>query len=366
MHLVNPVRILLQETPLEVLSWTLESSQGFLLYNPHSKDVEQINEPKLIITCSGELFMVQDKLYGHNHLIIMPYKGLISFDSIPYDGFFSLRYTEGQASLVNHIGLEDYLASVLPYESIPSWPDEVQKAICIACRTYTVYKIYSQRNQKNRPHFDLRNTVLDQVYRGHAKKSSIKRIVDSTKDMIITHEGDPILAMYSSICGSIIPANINSPILINAPYLKRSYACTHCKSSPLYRWTTNHSLKELEKPLHKIHPKLGELKEVRITSYDQAGIAQKVLLTGSQKQVTMAAHDFRMIFYKTIKSNACEIIPNPQTFKIKGKGWGHHIGLCQWGAHAMDIQGHTYDQILSFYYPGSVLCKLKKEHFFKS
>ncbi len=352
MHLDHPVRVLLQEKPSGEILWTFSSSHGFFLYNPHTKMVQRIHDKELLVTRIPGAFIANGKRYPYDQLFLIPNKGLISFESIPYEGTCALHDHEGRASLVNHIGLEDYLAAVLPYESIPSWPDEVQKALCIACRTYAVYKIQSERND-SLP-YDLKNTVLDQVYRGQARKTSLKKIVDETKGIIITHEGKPILAMYSAVCGSIIPAEKKSSIYTKAPYLKRPYACTHCKDQPLYSWKTTYTLKELEGPLQKVFYGLGQLKEIHIKSYDHAGIAQQLVLTGSKKTVLMCAHDFRMLFLK-IRSLCCTFSTKNGILIAQGRGHGHHIGLCQWGAYTMANLGNSYQEILEFYYPETSL-----------
>ncbi len=353
----NPVRVLLKESTPEETSWKLTSTKGFISYNPQTKQTRRLKKTDLTVTYEHGAFLLNGIRYTHDHLILVPIEGLLRCDSIPYDGYFSLHRTERKTSLVNHVDLEEYLASVLPYESIPSWPDEVQKALCIACRTYAVAKIQAHRERKTALHYDLKNTILDQVYKGHARKTNLKKIVNATKGIIITQEDTPILAMYSAVCGGIIPAEKKSSIYINAPYLKRNYACPHCKDQPLYTWKTQYTFKDLEKPLQRRFPGLGKLQDVAIESYDKAGVAQKIILTGSKKRIRMDAHDFRMLFY-TIRSLCCTFSIDKGTLTAQGKGHGHHMGLCQWGAYIMAKKGFSYQDILSFYYPETTLTML--------
>ena len=98
---------------------------------------------------------------------------------------------------------------------MPTWPDEVQKALCIACRTYAVAKVTDVRalGRDWQYPYDLKCSVMDQVYKGHEKDVSLKRIVDATKGLILTYDKKPILAMYSAVCGGVIPADKKSPLL---------------------------------------------------------------------------------------------------------------------------------------------------------
>jgi stage II sporulation protein D len=347
----TPLRILLKESD-EGLPLHFESTDGFLLYTARSTLAARIPDKKLHITYVDGAFCIQGKRYAHTHFFLIPIQGILSFESIPYDGFFALHHRAGKVEVINHVGLEDYLAAVLPYESVPSWPDEVQKALCIAARTFALSKIRSSGRFKN--HYDLKSTVLDQVYRGHEKKNALRKIIDQTKGMILTYEGKPIVAMYSAVCGGIIPAQRRSMIFKKAPYLKRTYACTFCKDQPLYRWKVHAPLKDFEKTLKKLFPTLGALKNISISSYDRAGIAQNIVLTGADTEISMKAHDFRMLFPQ-IRSLRCSCTVQKGILTAQGKGHGHHIGLCQWGAYAMAQQGYTYKEILEFYYPETTL-----------
>lgn len=355
-----PVRILLKESNVPV-EWTLTNRGGFTLYCPQDNKTSLIRDSELSITCEESTVICNG--IRSKELHILPNSGRLTFESIPYDGFFSVHASQGAALLINHLDLEDYLAAVLPYESIPSWPDEVQKALCIACRTYAVSKLESHKAGKKTHLYDLKNTVLDQVYKGHAKKTSLCRIVEQTKGIILTSDDQPhkpIVAMYSAVCGSIIPAQKKTGIYHEAPYLKRTYACTYCKDQPLYTWSSSYTLKELEKPLKKIYPDLGQLTSVSMSSYDKAGVAHTVILQGSQRKVTMNAHDFRMLFPK-IRSLCCSCSTKNGVLHATGKGHGHHLGLCQWGAYRMAQEGFSFDEILAFYYPGTHLTKISSK-----
>jgi stage II sporulation protein D len=363
------VRILLSESSPEEVQWKLGCEGGISQYDPITGRTKHLDATILqLYTHATTLYANREKI-ERIQLFFLPRKGLIQFNGISYPGIFSLERTSNATYLVNHTGLETYLECVLPHEAVPSWPDEVLKAMAIACRSYAVTRV-SQKRALSRewPYpYDLQSGVLDQVYKGYSSEINLKRIIDSTKGIILTHRRKPILAMFSSVCGGVIPQAKKAQVFEIAPYLKRPYACTYCKDHKLFRWEHTMPYSELEEPLRKEFSELKTIKSVSIDSFDPAGVAQYMVITDSNKKVfRMPAHDFRMLFYKNIRSICCEIVPDLHVLNIKGKGYGHHIGLCQWGAYAMDLKGHSYRSILSFFYPGTLLSRLRKGQFILS
>lgn len=367
----RPVRVLLSESSPTEVQWKLACEGGISLYDPISGRTKHLEDKVLHLSSDGRSLYYNAHKVDRPQLFFIPKNGMLQFNGVGYAGIFSLDRTAEGTYLVNHLGLESYIECVLPYEGVPSWPDEVLKALCVACRTYAVTKI-AERRALGRDWlypYDLKSSVEDQVYKGYESPVNLRRIIDATKGLIMTHKRKPILAMYSSVCGGVIPAEKHTTIFDEAPYLKRPYACTHCKEHRLFRWEDALPFADLEEPLKKEFPELKGIKSISIDKYDPAGVAQHFIITDTLNNVfRMPAHDFRMLFYKNIRSICCEIVPNPQqpALQLKGKGFGHHIGLCQWGAHAMDQQGYNFRSILSFYYPGTILNKLRSGLFVKN
>ncbi len=214
---------------------------------------------------------------------------LVSQESISYDGVFSLTKVKEVVYLVNHLDIEEYLMSVLPYETISGWPDEVQKAACIAVRSYAISKILEQREHKDKNRatmpYDIKNTNKHQVYRGHEKDTCYKHIVEATRGVVVAHNKKPILAMFDIACGGVIPGKKSGVHFDKAPYLKRTYPCNYCNEHPYYRWETQVTFSEIEQGLKKLIPDLGHVRDIKIDSYDDAGIAQKIRVRGSQWMV---------------------------------------------------------------------------------
>ncbi len=367
--LEHPVRILLCESLPSNVHWKISCEGGISLYDPITGRTRPLDDKVLELSSEGTSLYYNTKKIDRSQLFFLPRSGVLQCNGIGYPGIVSLERTSDATYLVNHVGLEPYIECVLPYEGVPSWPDEVQKAMCIACRTYAVARVSDKRALgRDWPYpFDLYSGVEDQVYRGYESGVSLKRIIDATKGLIITHNRKPILAMFSAVCGGVIPGEKKTDVFELAPYLKRTYACTHCKDNKYFRWENALPFAEVEGPLKKEFPELKGVASVAIDGFDLAGIAQNILITDTEnKTFRMMAHDFRMLFYKHMRSACCEIIPHTHMLQMKGKGYGHHIGLCQWGAYAMDLQGHSYKTILSFFYPSTLLTQLKKGRVLKS
>ncbi len=351
-----PIRVLLQKEHLSKTHWTLESPKGFILYNPESSLYTELSQKKLTIAYNKKKLYIDDIPAPHSTIYILPMDNQILINTVAYEGYFAVTYDKKSCYLINHIDLEDYLAAVLPYEAVPTWPDEALKTLCIAARTYVLAKILERKRDKVAQPYDVQCNVYDQVYNGKKSPYCLKRIIDATRGMVVTKNNNLIMTLYSSACGGVIPGNRRSEFNKNYPYLKRTYACTHCnKQKEYFRWETTYPFSELEKKLRTKVPALKSLKDIRIPSYDEAGTAEELqLLDDTGTWHTMKVLDFRMLF-PTVRSYCCTLSTKNNVLYAQGKGFGHHTGLCQWGAFYMVKKGYTHKEILAFYYPDTTL-----------
>lgn len=352
-ELETPIRVLIHEQPLEGLQLRVSSQQGIRMYDPSSQTTGEQSSPAVVLTTQGSRLFVNSR-QASAPLVLIPQNKSFTLGEATYEGYLEIQQKDNRMYVINHLSLEDYIMGVLPYEAVPTWPDEVLKALCIASRTYAVCLM--QQRRKNGAAYDVRATVHDQVYNGKSRYN-LQRIIDATRNQIITHEGKPICAMFHACCGGIIPAMKKTPMHTGKPYLKRTYACTHCVGKRFYRWEYHYSFEELEDTLKKRYPELGTLEDILITSYDNAGIAQRVRLQGTHKTITLKAQTFRSLFPE-IRSISCSFTTKDKKLYATGKGHGHHLGLCQWGAYSMVTKGATYQQVLSYYYPDTSLTPL--------
>lgn len=351
------VRVLLAQVHhKESVQWRIKSAQGFLAYLGEDDDLQKkiiksgdlvIKIKHGIVTCNGK--RVTDTLR------LKPLSGHGECNGIAYDGDFIILAHKDNFLCINQLDLEDYICSVLRTESWPGWPLEVNKVFAIACRSYVMFKILETRRSK-RP-FHVKDTNVHQTYRGKHEVQLLKTAVKQTKGMVLGFEGEPILAMFDSCCGGIIPAHIADFDFDKAPYLARSYACHHCKESSLYSWQVSYDQAFFEAQLQNYYQSNMKLFDIHVTKKDKAGLVSEVKMRGP-KTTTIIPGKKLYSLLKEIKSFHFEVGKKAGKIVFTGRGFGHHIGLCQWGARQMVRDGWDYKSILRFYYPGAYLMHL--------
>lgn len=359
-----PIRVLLdkKDTPQSV-NWSLESQSGFFVIAPSDKKRKTIVSKHLHIKISPKKLFLNDKQH-HNwdHIFIVPIEGLLKYNGFKYDGIFSVTIIDNEAYLVNHLDLEDYISTVLAWESWPGWPDEVNKVFSICFRSYGIAKVLEQRQKFAKKSiampYDIKNTSAHQVYKGTNDPDKFKNIAKETKGLVLAKDNKPILAMFDICCGSIVPSRKKGLNFTQAPYLARNYPCNYCQDYKHHNWKLNYSLKDFERILKHEYFKISNIKEIKITSKDGAGIVQDIKVRTPHRWYSISGLKFKSLF--NLKSQLFVIDKNWDTITISGRGHGHLVGLCQQGAHKMVKEGWNYKNILSFYYPKTTLMKLKK------
>ena len=290
-----------------------------------------------------------------SHVYILPKEGCISFEEKTYSGSFLIVRHKNKTLLINVLDLEDYVCSVLRTESWPGWPLEVNKVFASASRSYVIDMV--QKARKKKQWYHVKNTNEHQTYTGIHSCPIITAAVKQTEGVFLSHEEKPILAMFDSCCGGVIPAHIADFNFNDAPYLARPYACTHCKKSRIYSWEAEYNTSDFEEQVREVLHSNKKLKEVKVCKKDKAGLVQKVALKSPGHTVTISGKKMYSLiggiksFCFTVRKKAGKIV-------IAGRGYGHHIGLCQWGAREMVREGWHYKRILQFYYPGTQFMKL--------
>ena len=288
-------------------------------------------------------------------LICKPLAGKVSFNGQLWDGSIRIILNQESLSCINTVPLGDYLFSVLRTESWPGWPLEVNKAFAIVCRSYVIKKMM----ESQRKPYDVRNTNHHQTYQGSHNVYSLKRAVDQTKEVFLGYNNEPILAMFDSCCGGVIPAKIVGLVdFAKAPYLARDYPCTFCRRCKIYRWSTEVPLSELRKKLmEEIGKRVTPIHTVMITKKDTAGLVKEVTISTTLKHHLLPVKKIYSMF-KGVKSFCFSVYRKGKSYIFRGTGFGHHIGLCQWGTRQMVREGWDYRRILKFYYPGVQFMKI--------
>lgn len=281
--------------------------------------------------------------------------GCLLFEKHKYLGTFYLMQDKDAILLINSLDIDDYLLSVIHSEGWPGWPMEVNKALVVASRTYLVDKVL-QANKAQRP-YHIVNTIKHQTYKGHHKFMQLKQAVDETRNIFIAYKNEPIDAMFDACCGGVVPDKIEGMNYKRHPYLAREKACTHCKKYWIYDWKKELSNLELTEAFRKDHSDLHEITDIKITEKDPAGLVKQILVSTKDKNFYVSGKKMYSLF-SSVKSFCYTIKKKGKSFIFQGRGYGHHMGLCQWGSLGMVEDNWNYIKVLEFYYPGTHFMKL--------
>ena len=258
---------------------------------------------------------------------------------------------KGTLTIVNRVDLEDYIKGVLYHEISHRWPMEVLKAQAVASRSYAMYQMKANAQRD----FDVTSDIYSQVYGGKTgERYRTNLAVEYTHREILVYQGKILPAYFHATCGGYTEdvqelwKNVNMAPL-------RGERCGFCLVSPHYWWQKNYRSKDIQDKLNAAGYKIGLIKDISVVDRDRSGRIRLVQLTGRDgEKITLPGKDFRQIIGPNdIRSNNYRIEMKGYYFDLVGKGWGHGVGLCQWGAYGMALQRYTCREILSQYYPGA-------------
>lgn len=251
--------------------------------------------------------------------------------------------TPGTLQVVNVLPLEDYLVGVLGSEMPPAFPLEALKAQAVAARTYALNKKLEQYGQ----FFHLGSSVISQVYKGLAAEDARTRAaVEATRGQVLTFMLQPIEAYFHASCGGRTENGADA-LGRELPYLQ-SVDCP-CGKLPTSHWTMRLSSGELN------GLGLGKAVTVEVEGRTATGRARRVALGGRSMDAVRLRE---RIGYMRLKSLFFDIERAPGGWEVRGRGFGHGAGLCQWGARVYAEKGWDFARILQHYYPGTELQRL--------
>lgn len=272
-----------------------------------------------------------------------------------YRGLVELSRTENGIQVVNQLSLEDYLVGLINCEISSAWPIEAVKAQAVIARTYALSRKASRSNAP----YHLESSVIDQVYEGcQIEDSRARRAVTETEREVLTFGGSIIQAFYHSSCGGKTESSEN--VWGSAlPYLK-GVECQYCQTSPSATlWEQKLSLDEIEERLRTAGYKISGLTGIKSGPLNSRGRLKQVVIVAAKGGFSLTGDQFRKaVGYSVIKSTRFTVKVADGEARFTGSGNGHGVGLCQWGAKQRALDGFNYNEILSYYYPGTELKKL--------
>jgi stage II sporulation protein D len=257
----------------------------------------------------------------------------------------------GQLLAVAVVPLEEYVAAVVSRESPPSFQPEAIAALAVAVRTYALQAMEKPRE----PTHDVVAGVEDQVFEGMDNVAVIfRKASESTRGEVLSYRGELALAVFHSTCGGRTE-NAKDAWGTDLPYL-RSLVCDDCLDSPARRWDYRMAAKEGKRVALSLGVRADEGLRLAIADRSSSGRASRIRISSEKVSREVSAAAFRRAAgYARIKSLMMEIVPVGNGWMFAGKGYGHGVGMCQWGANGMAKNGKTYREILARYYPDTTL-----------
>ena len=370
-------------------------------FNDYNYNIENHKSNSILVfDTSGEIIFS----YENNYEIFFSSgeRGSIFFDGVEYHGDAAFYIIEEYKLLsINIVTIEEYLKGVVPSEIPPSWNEEALKAQAVAARTYAVANTYNKSNYG----YHVVDNQNSQVYGGiHREYTSTNKAVEDTKNQLIYYNNSLITAFYHSTSGGKT-ADSGNVWSITLPYL-RSKEDAFSNISPHTEWNIDYTKDELIKILtedfgvediydmeiieisddervietsiktdkgevnlikEEIRAVLGYSKlkstwftinknnQITIQGYTdnlKSNLAEKNKLSFDGNKVLDTTISYNKKESILSKEEKFQINTSPDNFTLVGRGWGHGIGMSQYGAKQMAEEGFTYDEILEYYYTG--------------
>ncbi|ELS02106.1 SpoIID/LytB domain protein [Xenococcus sp. PCC 7305] len=263
-----------------------------------------------------------------------------------YRGKVQLVNNGNQITAINHVDLEDYLYSVVGAEAVSSWPIEALKAQAVAARSYALYKLKTGKNGL----YDLDTTQRTQVYKGlDTEYLTTHEAVNSTAGQIMTYQGNVILAAFHSSSGGHTE-NVEDIWTSPLPYLRGVVDYDH--QSPVFEWNKTFSVGQLGNLITGV----GQVQTMIPQKTTPQGRVVTMKVVGDRGTQQISGKKLRKIL--DLRSTLFRVSTKGSQVQVYGRGFGHGLGLSQWGAYYLAKQGINYHQILVHYYQNTTLSRL--------
>lgn len=262
--------------------------------------------------------------------------------------------------VVNRLPIERYLLGVIGSEMSASWPIEALEAQAIAARTYALYKLATTRvdprNETVSDRIHVFADTRDQMYKGRLENARILTAVENTRGQVLFYGNEIFEPKYHSTCGG---ATANGTAAFGQPVLPvhTSAVCGYCADSPKFKWkAVRFSEAQVRRALASIvsdEPKiqLGEVTKIEPVDPGPGGHASYFRVTHARGSFEVDAILFRLrLDPMAMLSTACVTQREGDDFVFHGRGFGHGVGMCQYGAKGLADRGADSIQIVAHYY----------------
>jgi stage II sporulation protein D len=371
----DAIRVLM-DNPSNSFTWTVESKINLAIDSRNFGIINRGIEIELVPNGDDVNLRIAGRIISGKVIVLSPEEGLISFKGHSYRGTIKVFAENGSISIVNSLPLEDYLKGVLPLEMPIGNNNENYEALmafAICARTYSLNKLY-----ENKSTFDVYIDTRDQVYGGAENEKDItNKAVDETRDLILTYNGKPAITYYSAACGGHTEnvKNVFAASGPDLPYLAgvKDGDGPNCAIAPKFEWEERYTQSVFVDRLKtaglidNVNFMVGG---IEVASRFESGRVNELRITlssnvGDDKVVSVYGNNIRSVIRTAnnkgiLRSNLFDISMEAGDIIIKGRGYGHGVGLCQWGSIYLSRIGWNYQAILNHYFPGTQIGKIHR------
>ncbi|GMV37578.1 MAG: hypothetical protein AMXMBFR61_20860 [Fimbriimonadales bacterium] len=356
---LRPVRVLLKSWE-GVQKLQVSAEAGLVLMGSDGSRISQAKPGVSVTLTASAAGLVLPNAVPMAEVVIAPLSGAVSLVSekkkASYRGWLRVAALEGKLRLTNEVALESYLMSVVPAEMPSGFPQQALRAQAVAARTFMLKRMLANADKE----FDLTDGEGAQTYAGTAtEKPATTEAVMATAGLVLTFAGDYCDTVYSADCGGHTAASDEMGFGRPAAYLCGIPDDPYCATSPHRDWRVERTAEQWARLAKQLGKDVGQVKSVEVTKVGPSGRAQSVTIEGANGVLeTTGAAIRRLLGNDVCKSTLFNIVPMPKGWALVGNGWGHGVGLCQYGAAGRAIAGQSYEEILAAYYPGTELKKV--------
>lgn len=275
-----------------------------------------------------------------------------------YRGSLEILLDNGKLSAVNELNIEDYLRGVVPSEMPAYWSPEALKAQAVAARNYALQRAEVTRGDT----YNVFSNISSQVYGGYdAESPATNRAVEETRGIVMLSGGSLVQAFFHSSSGGFTE-NCEDVWKEKLSYI-RGKADPYDKNDPNYNWQVTYTAEQLKDTINYLGYKFKAVTGIEELARTSSGArVEKIAVTGtaadgkplrveiSNADNVRIALDLKSALFKMEKTY--DKNKRLTGVKITGSGWGHGLGLSQWGAGGMAKAGYNYQDILKYYYTG--------------
>jgi stage II sporulation protein D len=324
---------------------------------------------------AGDVIRIGDARGGDAPLTLSSSAGIVSVNGRRYRGELSLSRSDSGLLVVNRVDVEAYLRGVVPRELGIRGPAEraALEAQAVAARSYAVVRLHNASRA-----YDLVATTADQVYGGVESENALAdAAVAATEALVLMYDGRIVNAPYSSTCGGTTAEPSEVWRSRNEPFLQRvsdripGSDRFYCDIAPRFRWERSWRADTLTAIVERYlrayaqvpAGPIGSVRGISVEGRTPSGRVEAISLETDRGRYRLQGNDIRYV----LRSPGGELLNSTyfspdivagsdgrlSRLTIRGLGYGHGIGMCQWGAIGRARAGQDFRTILRTYFPGT-------------